>query len=60
MERFTYCNVDRISMQCYRALPDREGKDDVFIEAVRCILSYRVIFCNRLPIDMTALDIIKQ
>jgi len=40
MERLSWYNTDEISTQCLRALPNRDGilKNDVFIEAVRCIL----------------------
>ena len=40
MERLSWYNTDEISIQCLRALPDRDGilKNDVFIEAARCIL----------------------
>ena len=40
MERLSWYNTDEISIQCLRALPNRDGvlKNDVFIEAVRCIL----------------------
>ena len=39
MERLSWYNTDEISIQCLRALPKRRNsKNDVFIEAVRCIL----------------------
>jgi len=40
MERLSLYNTDEISIQCLRALPNRDGilKNDVLIEAVRCIL----------------------
>ena len=40
MERLSWYNTDEISIQCLRALPNRDGtlKYDIFIEAVRCIL----------------------
>jgi len=40
MERLSCYNTDEISTQCLRALPNKDGilKNDVFIEAVRCIL----------------------
>jgi len=40
MERLSWYNTDEISMQCLRALPNRDGmfKNDIFIEAVRRIL----------------------
>ena len=40
MERLSWYNTDEISTQCLRALPNRDGisKNDIFIEAVRCIL----------------------
>ena len=40
MERLSWYNTDEISIQCLRALPnkDRILKNDIFIEAVRCIL----------------------
>jgi len=40
MERLSWYNTDEISIQCLRALPNRDGilKNDVFVEAVRCIL----------------------
>jgi len=39
MERFSWYNTDETSIQCLRALPKRRNsKNDVFIEAVRCIL----------------------
>ena len=40
MERLSWYNTDEINIQCLRALPNREGilKNDIFIEAVRCIL----------------------
>ena len=40
MERLSWYNTDEISIQCLRALPNRDGilKNDIFIEAVRCIL----------------------
>jgi len=40
MERLSWYNTDEISTQCLRALPNRDRilKNDIFIEAVRCIL----------------------
>jgi len=40
MERLSWFNTDEISIQCLRALPNRDGilKNDVFIEAVPWIL----------------------
>jgi len=40
MGRLSWYNTDEISAQCLRALPNRNGilKNDIFIEAVRCIL----------------------
>ena len=40
MERLSWYNTDEISIQCLRALPNRDGilKNDLFIEAVRCII----------------------
>ena len=40
MERLSWYNTDEISIQCLRALPNKDGilKNDIFIEAVRCIL----------------------
>ena len=40
MERFSWYNKDEISVQCLHALPNGDGilKNDIFIEAVRCIL----------------------
>jgi len=40
MKRVSWYNTDGISIQCLRALPNRDGilKNDIFIEAVRCIL----------------------
>jgi len=40
MERLSWYNTDEISTQCLRALPNKDGilKNDIFIEAVRCIL----------------------
>ncbi len=40
MERLSCYNTDEISIQCLRALPNRDGilKNDIFIEAARCIL----------------------
>jgi len=41
MERLSWYNTDEISIQCLRDLPNRDGifKNDIFIEAIRCILS---------------------
>jgi len=40
MERLSWYNTDEISIQCLRSLPDRNEilKNDIFVEAVRCIL----------------------
>ncbi len=40
MERLSWYNMDEISIQCLRALPNRDGilKNDIFIEADSCIL----------------------
>jgi len=40
MERLSWYSTDEISVQCLRALPNRNGilKNEVFIEAVHCIL----------------------
>jgi len=40
MDRLSWYNTDEISTQCLRALPNRDGilKNDIFIEAVHCIL----------------------
>ena len=40
MVRLSWYNTDEISIQCLLALPNRDGilKNDIFIEAVRCIL----------------------
>ena len=40
MERLSWYNTDEVSIQCLRALSNREGvlKNNIFIEAVRCIL----------------------
>jgi len=40
MERLSWYNTDEISTECLRALPNGDGilKNDIFIEAVRCIL----------------------
>jgi len=40
MERLSWYNTDEISIQCLRVLPYGDGilRNDVFIEAVRCIL----------------------
>jgi len=52
MERLSGYHTDEISIQCLRTPPNRDGtlKNDVFIEAVRCILgftkSHSSTFCN--------------
>ncbi len=44
MERLSWYNTDEISIRCLRALPNRDGilKNDIFIEAVRCILGIQI------------------
>jgi len=43
MERLSCYNTDEISIQCLRALPNRDGilKNDIFIEAVHCLLGLK-------------------
>ena len=62
MEHLSWYNIDEISIQCLRALPNRDGvlKNDVFIEAFCCILGYQVTFFNLLRMDTTSSDAMQQ